>query len=652
MDSSEASGQTRSDAPLPRQPAQPGAARPGAPQPENSPLPEGSRPNDDSLVPSARSALGLARRLIDLGVSGVEEQLALRLRICNGVAAANGLVCLAVALQQAFERNSGLSIGLMFSAATWSCVPWANQRRYHRLARVSVVVLFLGNIVIYLGLLGNQSGLEAICFAVGLLGCFLFTLDDWLFWIAAIVLSSSVYFFADRALRGLFGPAPMLGMAPPVVSEVTTFLELGLVAYFFALESRRSFRALRRETRALEAARAEAQAAANAKSQFLATMSHELRTPLNGVIGMTQLLSLTRLDAEQREHLRTLAASAEYLMSLLDGVLDLNKLEAGRVELEQITFQLSAALDGVAGLLIDRAKQKNLKLSVQVEEDCKAWVFGDQRRLQQIILNLVGNGIKFTERGGVDIRLRRAVDRAGADPDGGPIGFEFSVEDTGIGMSEQELEQLFLPFRQANTSVARRFGGTGLGLAISRGLVDLMGGTLRCTSRLGGGSRFVVALAFEERPAPEQPAALPPSNRELRRQPLGLRVLLAEDNVVNQKVLSAFLKVLGCEYEVVGDGLQVLARLEQRPFDVILMDCQMPELDGVSATERIRKSGAAYATIPIVALTANVLDDERQRCHAAGMNGYLTKPLARARLHDELIRYVPRRSPRPSERFA
>jgi CheY-like chemotaxis protein len=219
-------------------------------------------------------------------------------------------------------------------------------------------------------------------------------------------------------------------------------------------------------------------------------------------------------------------------------------------------------------------------------------------------------------------------------------------------MSDEEIRQLFLPFRQANTSIARRFGGTGLGLAISRGLVDLMAGSLHCTSRLGRGSRFVVALSFEERPAPAQPAAPPPSNRELRRQPLGLRVLLAEDNVVNQKVLSAFLKVLGCEYEVVGDGLQVLDRLEQRAFDVILMDCQMPELDGVSATERIRQSGAPYAAIPIVALTANVLDDERQRCHAAGMNGYLTKPLARAKLHDELIRYVPRRNPQPTERSA
>jgi signal transduction histidine kinase/CheY-like chemotaxis protein len=426
-----------------------------------------------------------------------------------------------------------------------------------------------------------------------------------------------------------------------------TFVELVLVAYFFAFESRRSFRALRRETRALEAARADAQSAANSKSQFLATMSHELRTPLNGVVGMTQLLQLTRLDAEQREHLRTLAASSEYLMSLLDGVLDLNKLEAGRVDLENTTFQLSSAVESVASVLMDRGRQKGLKLGVQVDDDCTGWVSGDQRRLQQIIFNLVGNAVKFTERGSVSIR----VSRTGDGPQAGWSSFEFAVEDTGIGMSDQEIQQLFVPFRQANTSIARRFGGTGLGLAISHGLAGLMGGSLRCASRAGSGSKFVLSLGFEDRPAPAKSSS-PARTLAPRREPLGLSVLLAEDNVVNQKVVSAFLKVLGCECEVVADGLQVLDRLRLRPFDVILMDCQMPELDGVSATLRIRQSGASYAAIPIVALTANVLDEERERCYAAGMNGYLTKPLARAKLHEELLRYVTHRSGLPAPSLA
>ncbi|HTV22626.1 MAG TPA: ATP-binding protein [Polyangiaceae bacterium] len=271
---------------------------------------------------------------------------------------------------------------------------------------------------------------------------------------------------------------------------------------------------------------------------------------------------------------------------------------------------------------------------------------GDQRRLQQILFNLAGNGIKFTERGSVAIRVSSR-----RDPEDAASWYEFVIEDTGIGMSEAEMEQLFTPFRQANTSIARRFGGTGLGLAISHGLAELMGGSLSCESQPGRGSRFLLRLPFVDLPPPEAPA-LPARAPDPPRTALGLRVLLAEDNVVNQKVVSAFLKVLGCECEIVGDGQQALERLKQRPFDVVLMDCQMPELDGVSAAFHIRQSGMPYASIPIVALTANVLDEERQRCQAVGMNGYLTKPLARATLHDELSRYVPAAGARPASGFA
>jgi signal transduction histidine kinase len=605
-------------------------------------------PRYDSLAPGLLSLFGFGRRLVDVGISAdIEEQLALRLRLCNGLAAVNVLVCLGSGINHWSNGRGGLALGLLLSAASWLGVFAANRLRLHRSSRLSVVVLCLGNILIYMGLLGSDPRLEVLCFAVSLLACFLFTLDDWVFWILALGLSSLVYGGGESTMRALFGPAPMPGATPPFMSVAVTFVELVLVAYLFAFESRRSFRALRRETRALEGARAEAQSAASSKSQFLATMSHELRTPLNGVVGMTQLLQLTRLDAEQREYLRTLAASSEYLMSLLDGVLDLNKLEAGRVDLENTTFQLPAAVESVASVVMDRGRQKGLKLGVQIDDDCVRWVSGDQRRLQQIIFNLVGNAVKFTERGSVSIR----VSRTGEGPQAGWSNFEFAVEDTGIGMSDQELQQLFVPFRQANTSIARRFGGTGLGLAISHGLAGLMGGSLRCASRAGSGSKFVLSLGLEERPAPEK-ASSPARTPAPRREPLGLSVLLAEDNVVNQKVVSAFLKVLGCECEVVADGLQVLDRLRLRPFDVILMDCQMPELDGVSATLRIRQSGASYAAIPIVALTANVLDEERERCYAAGMNGYLTKPLARAKLHEELLRYVTHRSGPAAPSFA
>ncbi len=591
----------------------------------------------ESLPPASRSALGLARRLVDVGVSPtIEQQVALRLRTSNGLAAANAVVCLLIGAQHGLGGRLALALGLLLSAFSWLGVFVANHLGHHRISRLGVVVLFLVNILVYIGLLGDAPRLELMCFAVSLLGCFLFTLDDFRFWIVSVLLSCAVYSFGEALVRPVFGPSLIVEGIPPAMSVTTTFVELLLVAYFFALESRRSFRALGRETLALEAARAEAQSAANTKARFLATMSHELRTPLNGVIGMTQLLQLTHLDAQQREHLRTLAASSEYLMSLLDGVLDLNKLEAEGVELELTTFQLSAVVDGVVTLLADRAKQKNLELRVRMD-DAARWVSGDPRRLQQVLFNLVGNGIKFTERGSVEIRVSRSADSAAP----GRSAVELAVEDTGIGMSEQEMRQLFTPFRQANATISRRFGGTGLGLAISHGLAELMGGSLTCTSQLGKGSCFALRLSFEDRPPPEV-SATPARRTEKRREALGLRVLLAEDNAVNQKVVGAFLKVLGCECDMVSDGLQVLERLQQRSYDVILMDCQMPELDGVMATHRIRQSGASYATIPIVALTANVLDEERQRCQAVGMNGYLTKPLARAKLHDELLRHMPK----------
>jgi signal transduction histidine kinase/CheY-like chemotaxis protein len=610
----------------------------------------GPRSNDDSLAPRLRSVPGLARRVVDIGVApDLKEQLALRVRVCNGLAATNGLFCLAVAIPYALDGQPALALGLSCSAASWTGVLAANHRGWHRLSRAGLVSVFLANIVIYVGLLGAESGLSAMCFAVALLGCFLFAHDEWPSWMLSLLSSASVYFFSERALRALFGPAPMAGEAMPTLCEATTFLELAVVAHLFAHELRRSFRALRRETSALETARAEARVAGDAKAQFLATMSHELRTPLNGVIGMTQILSLSRLDSEQREHLRTLAASSEYLMSLLDGVLDLNKLEADRVELDTATFQLSAAVESVTNLLSDRAKLKGLALEARIDQGCRTWVSGDQRRLQQILFNLLGNAIKFTDRGRVEIRLARAQEDSAAP---GSSRYEFSVEDSGIGMSDAEVQQLFRPFRLDDTTIARRFGGNGLGFAISRGLIELMGGTLQCTSRPGVGTRVLLALDFEGRPAPEMPVAPPPVSRDARRQPLGLRVLLAEDNVVNQKVVSAFLKVLGCECEVASDGLQAITRLEQRTFDVVLMDCQMPELDGVAAARRIRQSGAPFASIPIIALTANVLDDERKRCQAAGMDGYLTKPLARAKLHDELVRLVSRRSSAPNENVA
>ncbi len=369
--------------------------------------------------------------------------------------------------------------------------------------------------------------------------------------------------------------------------------------------------------RALEEKKEAAEQATRVKSAFLANMSHEIRTPMNGVIGMAGLLSTTRLDAEQREYTQTIINSAEALLGIINDILDYSKVEAGKMELEQISFDLHTMVGEVTDLLAFKAHEKQLELTCIVMPEVPRMAMGDPGRLRQILLNLGGNAIKFTSRGEVSIHVLPLRENRSAR-----IGVRFEVRDTGIGIPGNKIEELFSAFTQADSSITRQFGGTGLGLAISKQLVEIMGGHIGVDSQPGKGSTFwfEVELARGETTSVEH---VPHPSLS------GQRILVVEDDVTNQKVILGLLSKLGLNGDTVGNGLEALGILKQIPYDLVLMDCQMPEMDGYTATQLIRQQapGTLNAGVPIIALTANAMQGDRDQALKAGMDDYLTKPI-------------------------
>jgi signal transduction histidine kinase/ActR/RegA family two-component response regulator len=375
----------------------------------------------------------------------------------------------------------------------------------------------------------------------------------------------------------------------------------------------------------LEAARDAALTAAGARSEFLAVMSHELRTPLNGVVGLTELLLQTTLDDEQHHLAHDARESAQVLLSLISGVLDLSKIDAGHLDLEPTDFALRDEVGQLRSLFALGAQDKGLAFQVEVDDALPGLVRGDWNRLRQVLVNLLGNALKFTDRGHVSCRLR-----AGATV--GSVRFE--VEDSGIGLSAEQRGRVFEPFTQADASISRRFGGTGLGLTISKRLVELMGGQLELESREGQGScfRFEVWLPAARRPS--APTPVPVISVGLA----GRRVLVCDDNEVNLRVASGLLARAGCTVELTRNGAEALRALEGGHFDVVLMDLQMPVMDGYEALRRARAVGATVldAEVPFVAVTASASQEDEERCRAVGFDAWLTKPIDPARLRSTL----------------
>jgi len=404
-------------------------------------------------------------------------------------------------------------------------------------------------------------------------------------------------------------------------------------------ELEKTLAAYQKSREELRVAKEAAEAATRIKSEFLANMSHEIRTPMNGVIGMINLLLEAEPTDEQRELAETARISAESLMSIINDILDFSKVEAGRLDLEPVPFDLFIVAEEVLDLLSIEASKRDIDVRMRYAPDTPRHFVNDPGRIRQVLVNLMSNAIKFTLKGHVILDIRAEV--AAKDE----IHVIVTVDDSGIGIPEDKLKSIFEQFSQADMSATRKFGGAGLGLTISRHLVELMGGDIRATSRVGVGSTFTVTLPMlldwsAEQNAARLNAGSIHDGKTEAAECLSGRILVVEDNVVNQKVAVRMLEKMGCRVDVAANGLEALDILARCPYDLVFMDLHMPEMDGLTATIEIRRQECGDYRIPIVAMTADAMTGDREKCLDAGMDDYITKPVRKSDVQAALRNWI------------